>query len=93
MRSALAAVLTSCALALVGCEKKASAPPPPAPSGGTSAAPSGGTPGVTGDTILLGEVGSLTGSEATFGISTRNAIDLAIREVNAAGRPDRWPAA
>jgi branched-chain amino acid transport system substrate-binding protein len=84
MRSALAAVLTSCALALVGCEKKTSAPPSSAPSGGTAAAP-GGTPGVTGDTILIGEVGSLTGSEATFGISTRNAIDLAIREVNAAG--------
>jgi branched-chain amino acid transport system substrate-binding protein len=89
MRSALAAVLTSCALALVACEKKASAPPPPpspASGGGTAAAPAGGgTPGVTGDTILIGEVGSLTGSEATFGISTRNAIELAIREVNAAG--------
>ncbi len=85
MRSALAAVLTSCALALVACEKKASAPPP-APGGGTAAAPSGGgTPGVTADTILIGEVGSLTGSEATFGISTRNAIELALREVNAAG--------
>jgi len=59
MRSALAAVLTSCALALVGCEKKTSAPPSSAPSGGTAAAP-GGTPGVTGDTILIGEVGSLT---------------------------------
>ena len=87
MRSALAAVLTTCALALVGCEKKTSAPPPPsAPSGGTAAAPaSGGTPGVTGDTILIGEVGSLTGSEATFGISTRNGIELAIKEANAAG--------
>jgi len=89
MRSALAAVLTSCVLALVACEKKASAPPPPpspAPGGGTAAAPSGGgTPGVTADTILIGEVGSLTGSEATFGISTRNAIELALREVNAAG--------
>jgi len=85
MRSALAAVLTSCALALVGCEKKASAPTP-GPSGGTATATaSGGTPGVFGDTILLGEVGSLTGSEATFGISTRNAIELAINEVNAAG--------
>ena len=84
MRSALAAVLTGCVLALVGCEKKTSTPPSSAPSGGTAAAP-GGTPGVTGDTILIGEVGSLTGSEATFGISTRNAIDLAIREVNAAG--------
>ncbi|HZX42985.1 MAG TPA: ABC transporter substrate-binding protein [Myxococcaceae bacterium] len=88
MRPILAAVLTSCALALVACEKKASAPPPPPgpPSGGTAAPPSGGgTPGVTADTILIGEVGSLTGSEATFGISTRNAIELALREVNAAG--------
>ena len=83
MRSALAAVLTSCALALVGCEKKASAPPPaPGPAGAAAAT---GTPGVFGDTILLGEVGSLTGSEATFGISTRNAIELAINQVNAAG--------
>ncbi|HEY1419017.1 MAG TPA: ABC transporter substrate-binding protein [Myxococcaceae bacterium] len=80
MRSAVAAVLMSCALALVGCEKKASAPA--APSGSTA---SGGTPGVTADTILIGEVGSLTGSEATFGISTRNAIELAINQVNAAG--------
>ena len=87
MRSALAAVLTSCALVLIGCEKKTSAPPPPsAPSGGTAGAPaSGGTPGVTGDTILIGEVGSLTGSEATFGISTRNGIELALKEANAAG--------
>ena len=57
-------------------------PGPPASSGSTAA---GGTPGVTGDTILLGEVGSLTGSEATFGISTRNAIELAINQVNADG--------
>src|SRR5262249_59141683 len=60
--------------------------PAPGPSGGTATATgSGGTPGVLGDTLLLGEVGSLTGCEATFGISTRNAIDLAINEVNAAG--------
>ena len=88
MRSALAAVLTSCALALIGCEKKVTAPlPPPGPaSGGTASAPAGGGSGaVTGDTILIGEVGSLTGSEATFGISTRNGIELAINEVNAAG--------
>lgn len=37
------------------------------------------------DVILLGEVGSLTGSEAAFGISTRNGIELAIEEANAAG--------
>jgi branched-chain amino acid transport system substrate-binding protein len=37
------------------------------------------------DVILLGEVGSLTGSEAAFGISTRNGIELAIDEANASG--------
>lgn len=35
--------------------------------------------------ILVGEYGSLTGSEATFGISTNKGISLAFDEVNAAG--------
>ncbi|KPJ61040.1 MAG: hypothetical protein AMJ46_03465 [Latescibacteria bacterium DG_63] len=35
--------------------------------------------------IRVGEFGSLTGTTATFGISTKNAIDLAIEEANAAG--------
>ncbi len=38
-----------------------------------------------GDVILLGEVGSLTGSEAAFGISTRNGVELALEEANLAG--------
>src|SRR3989304_7084179 len=37
------------------------------------------------DEILVGEFGSLTGTTATFGISTRNGIDLAVDEVNQAG--------
>jgi branched-chain amino acid transport system substrate-binding protein len=37
------------------------------------------------DFILIGEVGSMTGSEATFGTSTHNGIELAIRQINAAG--------
>ena len=37
------------------------------------------------DEILIGEYGSLTGTTATFGISTRNGIDMAIDEVNSAG--------
>ncbi len=37
------------------------------------------------DTILIGEVGSMTGSEATFGTSTHNGIMLAVKEINAAG--------
>ena len=35
--------------------------------------------------IRIGEYGSLTGSEATFGISTRDSIELAIDEINQAG--------
>src|SRR5574339_458620 len=35
--------------------------------------------------ILVGEYGSLTGSEATFGQSTHNGIMLAVEEFNAAG--------
>jgi branched-chain amino acid transport system substrate-binding protein len=35
--------------------------------------------------IVLGEIGSLTGSEASFGTATRDGIELAIRQANAAG--------
>ena len=35
--------------------------------------------------IVIGEFGSLTGTTATFGISTRNGIDMAIEEINKTG--------
>src|SRR5262245_57644960 len=35
--------------------------------------------------IVIGEFGSLTGSTATFGISTRNGIDMAVDDINKAG--------
>lgn len=38
-----------------------------------------------GKTILVGNFGSMTGAEATFGISTRDGILLAVDEINAAG--------
>src|SRR5262249_61382768 len=38
-----------------------------------------------GETILVGEFGSFTGSEATFGQSTHNGLMLAVKEINAAG--------
>jgi len=41
--------------------------------------------GPTGDEILVGEVLSLTGSEATFGTSTSQGSKLATEEINAAG--------
>jgi branched-chain amino acid transport system substrate-binding protein len=70
--------------ALTACEKRASSDgkgdaKPTADAKAPDAAP------VDANTILLGEVGSLTGSEATFGISTRNGIQMAIDEVNATG--------
>jgi branched-chain amino acid transport system substrate-binding protein len=45
----------------------------------------GGEGGAASDEIVIGEYGSLTGTAATFGISTRNGVDMAIAEVNAAG--------
>lgn len=45
----------------------------------------GGQQGAAGGDIVVGEYGSLTGTTATFGISTKNGIDMAIEEVNKAG--------
>ncbi|AKQ63310.1 Branched-chain amino acid ABC transporter, amino acid-binding protein [Myxococcus hansupus] len=80
-------LLAALAVMAAACEKKTQ----PAPSGeggsqaaqGQGAAP-GGAP-ADANTILLGQVGSLTGGQATFGISTRNGIELALKEANAAG--------
>jgi branched-chain amino acid transport system substrate-binding protein len=41
--------------------------------------------GASDGEIVIGEFGSLTGTTATFGISTKNGIDMAIEETNAAG--------
>ena len=46
---------------------------------------SGGEQAGAEDEIVIGEYGSLTGTTATFGISTRNGVDMAIAEINAAG--------
>jgi branched-chain amino acid transport system substrate-binding protein len=80
-------LLTALALAVVACEKKTQ--PPPAPSTGTPPAAAQNTPPApapeNSDTLVIGEVGSLTGSEATFGISARNGIEMALNEANEAG--------
>lgn len=47
--------------------------------------PAKSLPGSESGTIWVGEVGSMTGSEATFGISTHNGVSLAIRQINASG--------
>ena len=83
MRRPVSMLLTALALAVVACEKKTQ--PPPAPSEGTAPAAAPAAPPAESDTIMIGEVGSLTGSEATFGISARNGIELAVNEANEAG--------
>jgi branched-chain amino acid transport system substrate-binding protein len=69
-------VLTTAILSLLlfGC-------PPKSENGGGAAPDAGGE-------IVIGEYGSMTGSEATFGVSTHNGIMLAIDEINAAGGVD-----
>ncbi|HEX7155272.1 MAG TPA: ABC transporter substrate-binding protein [Thermoanaerobaculia bacterium] len=66
-------ILTAVAtLGILGC--------PPKPEGGGS-----GNTDATGGEILIGEYGSLSGSEATFGQSTHNGIMMAVDEINGAG--------
>jgi branched-chain amino acid transport system substrate-binding protein len=47
--------------------------------------PSGNNGQSSSNEILVGLYGSLTGTTATFGISTRNGAEMAIEEVNKAG--------
>jgi len=70
-RKLLVALACTLALAFLGC-------PPKTETTGTT------TGGAEGE-IVVGEYGSLTGTEATFGQSTHNAIMLAVDEINAAG--------
>jgi branched-chain amino acid transport system substrate-binding protein len=81
MRRSASLLLTALAVLVAACEKKA--PPAAAPS----TAPAAAAPQTAAPTepILVGQVGSLTGSEATFGISARQSISLALQEANAAG--------
>ncbi len=77
LKRALFASLCGAALALTACNKPADTPP----AGDAAPAPAADT----GNSILVGAYGSLTGSEATFGQSSTNGMKLAIGEVNAAG--------
>ncbi len=84
MRRPIPLLLVALTVLAAACEKKArTAPAPEAPAGPAAQGTEG--PPTDADTLLLGEIGSLTGSEATFGISARNGIELALEEANKAG--------
>lgn len=68
-------VLFAATFIFAGCKK----------DGDSTTSSGGAATKVEGDVIKIGEVGSLTGNEATFGTSTHNGIELAIKEQNAAG--------
>lgn len=73
MRNKLLILLTLIlSLAFLGC-------PPKTESNGAT-----GT-GAEGGEIVIGEYGSMTGGQATFGVSTHNGIMLAVDEINAGG--------
>jgi branched-chain amino acid transport system substrate-binding protein len=76
MRFVRSAAVVALALAIAACQSKA--PEGPAPAAAKPAAPAG-------DKVLVGHVGSMTGSEATFGQSTDNGIRLAADQWNAKG--------
>jgi len=84
--------LVAVGLLAAGCEKR-NQPSHSSASRGTiagsdnreSGSNRGGSATTQADTILIGEVGSLTGSEATFGISARDGVELAVKEANEAG--------
>src|SRR5215211_446779 len=73
------ALLLALSVALVGCrgsETNTSSSAGTASTAGSSA---------SADAIPIGEYGSMTGSESTFGQSTHEGIQLAVDEINGAG--------
>ncbi len=78
MRFSRAVAVAALAFAVAACtEEKKEAPKPAA-----AAAPA---PAPVPDKIVIGHVGSMTGEQATFGVSTDNAIKIAIAEQNKKG--------
>jgi branched-chain amino acid transport system substrate-binding protein len=73
-------LLAAVVLGALACERKAPPAAPPAPQ----AAPQQQAAAGTGP-IVIGTLGSLTGSEASFGTVVRDGIQFAVEEVNAAG--------
>jgi len=73
------ALLLALAVALTGCRGSES---DKGSSAGTASTSGGST---SSDAIPIGEYGSMTGKQATFGQSTHQGIQLAIDEINGAG--------
>jgi branched-chain amino acid transport system substrate-binding protein len=78
-RQTLSLLALTCSLAFAaGCSGES-------PAANTSTGSKPAAPSSSAGTILIGEYGSMTGSEANFGKSTHNGLMLAVDEVNAKG--------
>jgi branched-chain amino acid transport system substrate-binding protein len=75
----LVPLIAAVALCSLACERKSPPPPAPAAAPSESRAPSNEGP------IVIGTLGSLTGSEASFGTVVRDGIQFAVEQVNAEG--------
>jgi branched-chain amino acid transport system substrate-binding protein len=73
------ALIVASLVTLAGCDKMGGGGKKSDPGAG----PAGGTP-TTGD-LVIGHYASMTGKEATFGVSTDQGIKIAVEERNAAG--------
>ncbi|MBV9851291.1 MAG: ABC transporter substrate-binding protein [Armatimonadetes bacterium] len=81
-----AITLAALTVVLNGCANKPSGPSEPSSPGvGTGGGGAGGTP------IIVGEYGSLTGPQSTFGTSTDAGVQLALATVNKAGGVNGHP--
>lgn len=76
MRFSRAVAMATLALAVAACTEEKKEAPKPAAAAAPAPAP---------DKILVGHVGSMTGEQATFGVSTDNGIKLAVAEQNKKG--------
>lgn len=73
-----------CALS-AACEGGTDSKAPKKPEPKSAAAPAPAVEAPPPDALKIGHYASMTGSEATFGVSTDNGIQLAVKERNAAG--------
>lgn len=73
--SKMSVIALAMAAAITGCKKKEA----------VDAAGNATAVSANSDVIKIGEVGSMTGSEATFGTSTHNGIELALKQINEKG--------
>lgn len=79
MKNILRLMLSAClVLSLAACGA-------PAETGSSGSASPAQSPGESGGTITLGMIGPLTGSLAVYGTHIEKGVNLAVKEINAAG--------